>query len=418
MIDSRLAKNLHNLEKILFFLTILFLPTQLGKHFWPSFSFVYSLRIDYLSPTVYFWDLLVLFLILTFFLNILLSNSLSRVNKTAAFILLFFFSTQFASVAFAQNPGAALVRLKEYSVSLFFAFYLASAYFPDIKKTLMMGLLWAVIGSCLLGISQFLAGRALGLWILGERNFNITTPLISKFNFYDLVFLRPYATFPHPNLLSGFLLATLPLLLGGLDNSLRGFKAMLGLIVSSTVFITFSRPGAVIAGVYMAVFFRKGWKLLLIMAVIIAPLAFVRFASVFTFDSLAVLRREELSEFALKLFLQSPVTGIGLNNFVNALASSEVLVGTSRFLQPVHNIFLLVLSETGLLGLLGFLGILGSAFWVNLNIKDPFSKALLASLLTIIFLGMFDHYFLTLPQGQRLFFMVIGLSLRNLKHVT
>ncbi|MBI2593815.1 O-antigen ligase family protein, partial [Candidatus Daviesbacteria bacterium] len=257
-----------------------------------------------------------------------------------------------------------------------------------------------------------------GLWILGERNFNVSTPLISKFNFYDRVFLRPYATFSHPNLLSGFLLAALPLLSAGLSSSLHRFKTILGLLVSSTIFITFSRPGVVIAGVYAAVFFRKNWKLLLIMTVVIAPLAFVRFSSIFTFDSLAVLRREELSEFALKLFLESPVTGIGLNNFINALAASEVLVGTSRFLQPVHNIFLLILSETGILGLSGFLGILGSAFWVNLKKKDSFSKALLTSLMTIVFLGMFDHYFLTLPQGQRIFFMVIGLSLRNLKHRT
>ncbi|MBI2593974.1 hypothetical protein HYW44_05025, partial [Candidatus Daviesbacteria bacterium] len=176
-----------------------------------------------------------------------------------------------------------MVRLKEYFFVLFFAFYLACAYFPDIKKPLMLGLLGAVTGSCLLGIFQFLTGRALGLWILGERNFNVSTPLISKFNFYDRVFLRPYATFSHPNLLSGFLLAALPLLSAGLSSSLHRFKTILGLLISSTVFITFSRPGVIIAGVYTAVFFRKNWKLLLIMTVVIAPLAFVRFSSIFTF---------------------------------------------------------------------------------------------------------------------------------------
>src|SRR5438105_4334390 len=41
------------------FLLLFLLPTQLGKHFWPEFSFVQGLRIDYLSPTLYVTDMLV-----------------------------------------------------------------------------------------------------------------------------------------------------------------------------------------------------------------------------------------------------------------------------------------------------------------------------------------------------------------------
>ena len=41
----QIIKSLKPLEKTLFFLAVLFLPTQLGKHFWPDFSFVYSLQL-------------------------------------------------------------------------------------------------------------------------------------------------------------------------------------------------------------------------------------------------------------------------------------------------------------------------------------------------------------------------------------
>src|SRR4051812_29891213 len=50
----------HNFSSLLYFLLLLLLPTQLGKHFWPPFAFVHGLRIDYLSPTVYLTDLLLL----------------------------------------------------------------------------------------------------------------------------------------------------------------------------------------------------------------------------------------------------------------------------------------------------------------------------------------------------------------------
>src|ERR1035437_7520739 len=52
--------NQNKISKIFFYLLILFLPTQLGKHFWPNFSFVYGLRLDYLSPTIYLTDILIL----------------------------------------------------------------------------------------------------------------------------------------------------------------------------------------------------------------------------------------------------------------------------------------------------------------------------------------------------------------------
>lgn len=403
----QLTKKLQTLEKTLFFLTILFLPTQLGKHFWPDFSFIFSLRIDYLSPTVYFWDLLVLGLAGIWGLS---RNEKSGVNHKFLFFLLFFLLTQTASVLVSENPAGSLVRLKEYTIAGLFGFYLASSKFSEIKNLFVAGLILGVAFTCLLAITQFLTGNSLGFWVLGEREFSVATPLIAKFNFYEQIFLRPYATFSHPNMLAGFLIITMPWVLYGLPVKFKNTGLMLGLLISSTVFITFSRPGLILMTVQSVFLLRRFWKLLLILGAAVSPLVIVRLSSIFTFDTLAVLRREELSSYAIKLFMENPLSGIGLNNFINVLAADQVLVGTSRILQPAHNIFLLVLAETGMFGLSGILGLSGIAFWQNFRKTDVFSRILLGNLFVIIFLGFFDHYFLTLPQGQRLLFMILGLS--------
>lgn len=410
LINSRLVNNLHNLEKLLFFLTILFLPTQLGKHFWPQSSFIFSLRIDYLSPTIYFWDLLVLGLLLVFGLKGAMESRKINLNKKFIWLLLVFFIPQILSIFISVNPQACLVRLKDLSIAALFGLYIASKNFNTLRPYFFSGLILAAVFESLLAIGEFLLNKSLGFWILGERSFNVTTPLIAKFNFYDQVFLRPYGTFSHPNLLAGFLLVSWPLILLGISERLKIFKLLLSLFLAGTILITFSRPALILGIIELVVLFRKFWRLLLILTIIVAPLALVRFFSIFNYDSLALTRRQELTEYSLKLFLDQPVFGIGLNNFINLLAEGKLLVGTSRFLQPVHNIFLLTLSETGLVGLFGFLAILGTAFWQNIKKTDLLSKILLGNLLMIIFLSLFDHYFLTLPQGQRLLFLILGLS--------
>jgi len=110
--------------------------------------------------------------------------------------------------------------------------------------------------------------------------------------------------------------------------------------------------------------------------------------------------------------LKSPLYGVGANNFIPAQAS-DLVVGPNRFLQPVHNIFLLALSETGLIGLIGLVGLIGYPIFKPYSYRLPLTALLPWAV--IIFLGMFDHYFLTLPQGYRLLFLVWGLSLSMVK---
>ena len=403
-----LKKLFPNLEKTLFFLVILFLPTQLGKHFWPQSSSIFSIRIDYLSPTIYFWDLLMLSLFTIFIINSYQKRHLT-INKPFLYLAGFFLLTQGLSIIFAINPEGSLVRLKDYFIASLLGLYISSIDFTKNKSLFFSSLALSSVLTSFLAISQFLLGRSIGLWIIGERTFDVAQPLIAKFNFYEQVFLRPYATFPHPNMLAAFLVLILPLLNYGLTEKLKTFKLFNSLLTATTIFITFSRPALLLISFQIILIFRRFWKLLLIAGVLIFPLTFVRLSSIFTYDSLAILRRRELTDYALKIFPENPVFGVGLNNFINTLASNHVLIGTSRFLQPVHNIFLFTLAETGLVGLIGLLALLGFSILQTLKNQSPLSKVLLGNLIMIIFLGLFDHYFLTLPQGQRLLFLIIGL---------
>lgn len=387
---------LNRIEKILLFLVLLFLPTQLGKHFWPEFSFVYSLPIDYLSPAVYFWDLLVMGLMLTWIL------SKPKINKLALNLFLFFLLTQTLSFWGAQNMGAGLVRLEQYGISGLLGVYVASQKWNFLKSQLFYPLALGILFESGLAIAQFLKGGTLGFWILGERSFSITTPGIAKFNFYGLEFLRPYATFPHPNVLAGYLIGAL-LLISKLKTQNLKLLVMVGGII---IVLTMSRVAILAGFVLLLLLFRKNMKFIIVITIIIillSPILLTRFSALLSYDQLTLLRREELTTASWNLFLKSPLLGVGLNNFISS--QQDLVAGPSRFLQPVHNIFLLSLSETGIIGFLGLIIL----FYPVLKLY-PIPYTLYA----ILFLGLFDHYFLTLPQGYRLLFMLWGLSLSKL----
>src|ERR1035437_5543578 len=68
----------------LFYLLILFLPTQFGKHFWPNSSFVFGLRLDYLSPTVYLTDIFIGLMFVLYFYKFI--SAIKKINKKYLFL--------------------------------------------------------------------------------------------------------------------------------------------------------------------------------------------------------------------------------------------------------------------------------------------------------------------------------------------
>lgn len=391
------------LERLLFLLVIIFLPTQLGKHWWPDFSFIYSLPIDYLAPTLYGWDLLVISLLVCWLWR------KPTINWLAVKLVLIYLLCLIPSFTQLTNWGTGLVRLEQYLIAASLAIYLASVNLKTYWPLLRLGLAIAVIYQSLIAISQFSLGHSLGWWILGERDFSLANPVIAKFNWYNQLFLRPYGTFPHPNVLAAFMVVAIPLILKTAKLSLWS-KLAIGLAMVTTL-ISFSRSATVVLATELIYLLRHQAKWLILIILLVLPVVYVRFNSALNFDALSITRRAELATNSLILWQNSPWLGIGLNNFIPEAASSFLLSGHNRFLQPVHNILLLQLVETGWIGLFGLVIMMLVAIITVYKVRD---YHLLFIWLVILGLGMFDHYWLTLPQGIRLWWIIWGLSVNYL----
>jgi O-antigen ligase len=122
--------------------------------------------------------------------------------------------------------------------------------------------------------------------------------------------------------------------------------------------------------------------------------------------SLSFLRRAELNWIALHIIKDYPLLGVGLNNFTVRMDEYGRVSGWVRFLQPVHNFYLLVAAEIGLIGLGVFIGLLFLAFRLLLKSRN---FLLLISLTQIVLFGFFDHYFWTIQQTSLLFWLIVGL---------
>lgn len=402
---------LATLERWLLGLSLFLLPIQIGRHFWPEFTYIYSLPIDYFAPTIYLWDLVV-FLLIT--VSLFTSSS---INRLALNLWLIFILTQAVSLLGARffvpavNLGAGLVRIEQLLIAGMFGVYLASLKFSALTKAVFYPLGLVITVESLLGVAQFIQGQDMGLWILGERDFSLTTPGIAKFDFYGQQFLRPYSTFPHPNVLAGFMLVSLPLLKLLAEINHRRWFYPLALLSIVSIMLSVSRS-ALFLLLITGLKILKSWRLGLLLAglLLLSPIVLTRFASLFNHDFLSWARREELAGEAIKMYLYSPIFGVGSNNFINIL-SNQLISGPGRFIQPVHNIYLLSLAETGLVGFLGLTTLVVAPVYVLFkNRAKNEAKLLLLSWFGILTLGLFDHYFLTLPAGYRLLFLVWGLS--------
>ncbi len=400
-------QTLQAIEGASFLFSLILLPTQLGKHFFLDSSFIFSLPVDYLAPTIYLWDVVVLILSAAWLTRVLMSRHI-KIRLFPFNLLLIFLLSQTLSLINAQNPLAGVYRLYQLFIAGLFGTYLANQNLYKIKDTLYIGLSVSLWYETAIGFFQVLLGKTVGFWVLGERSFTLSTPGIARFDFFGQIFLRAYGTFPHPNVLAGFMVIVMPLIMVFKKTNLSFFLAGIATVLS------FSRTGIFIFFLEAFLILKKHilkkhlFFFLLILGLL--PFIIIRYLSLFNFDALSIIRREELINISLAAFSTSFINGVGLNNFINFTATSELISGNLRFLQPVHNIFLLTLAETGLIGFSGFLLLISFPVFYLFRRRQVFSKTLLFLWFTIFFLGLFDHYFLTLPQGQRLFFLVWGLS--------
>ncbi|MBI3385250.1 O-antigen ligase family protein [Candidatus Gottesmanbacteria bacterium] len=421
------------MSRFIFYLLILFLPSQLGKHFWPDFALVQGLKIDYLSPTIYFTDILVFGLFMAYLPKTL--GYLSRLRYLRnLWIIIPAAIFLFLSSLFAISPALFFLKLLKIMELIFLGFYVSRERGKSLSlKKIILLLSLSVFYEAILGFCQFFRQASVGglWWFLGERTFSAATPGIAQAIINGELLLRPYATFPHPNVLGGYMAIVLPLILFVLINKSTKKKPLntyflllttiLGII---SLFLSFSRTAWIVGTASMTtlIFFltkNKIKTLGILLAVFLVGFMTVgriiasRLQTLETVDKQSLIFRQQLNEASVKMILDHPAFGVGLNNFLIALPHYYQLKDITRFYQPAHNIYLMIAAEAGLLGLVLFLFfILFTLRHLILNTLIPkFLNSLIFILLCeILFLGLFDHYFYTLQQGQLLIALVFGIA--------
>ena len=429
-------------QRRLFYLILFLIPANLAKHFILPSSYISGILVDYLVPTLYLTDILILILLIStlFYKGSTLVNLKFRTLNIPPILL--FLILLLPSVVFASSPFPTIYKyLKLIELSLFALWIKRNISFPKHFKSLINVLSASVLFQSVLAIIQWLKQSSIGgYWLLGQQPYTASTPGIDKITWFTgAIKVPPMGTFPHPNVLAGFLAVVLPLIIYKLLRSGKGLGSELPVKVPNlkksspcwtarqfhlyvsiflgliTLFLTFSLSawlGFLMIGLpftLKSLFKVRNLKFFLIYSGLF--LILFSFATKFQFlaPASSFSRRSELTKIALKMFRDHPILGVGLNNFTVKMEQYGHVTATTRFLQPVHNIYLLILTETGLVGLLG-LGYLFFNKGLSFTMKDsPYWKVrqfhLYAPIFTLLFIGLFDHYPFTIQQGLLLLFI-------------
>lgn len=316
-------------------------------------------------------------------------------------------------------------------VMLFSAIVAGSAWYPVFKFVLwiaMAGVLGAYlrpvgfftflalggIGEALIGFIQFITHKSVGLYIVGESILGPLNRDVARVFVEGGRLLRAYGTFPHPNILAAFLILGL---LGWVYFFIRYherqwvryisvggiFIALLGLL------ITFSRAGWIIIGavtysMYYAIARNTTGKNIAREVAVVLVFSAIVLIGIFHW---AVVPRARLAadysvqqrvgdyQRAFIVIKERPLFGHGLTL---AMPDGE---------HPIHNLYLLIATELGLVGLAAFLAFIFSLLSGSSPSIDVL--ALRAMLLALLLFGLFDHFLWTLRPGLAMLWLVIGL---------
>jgi O-antigen ligase len=248
-------------------------------------------------------------------------------------------------------------------------------------------------------------------------------------------FLRAYGNLPHPNILAGFLIIAIILCFYLIiknhnpENKNRKLKILLityYLLLITGLFFTFSRAAWLVLALFFITlllycFIKKKSASLLLITYYLLPLLLLISCLSFIYWPLIQTRTSASSRLELKsnterltgyseawqIIKQNPLIGVGLGNYTVAL-QKNIPHQPAWFYQPVHNVYLLALSELGFFIFLPFFLFLLFFFFTH-------RRFVLMFICFNVFLFS-DHFFWTLPSGLLLIFIITSLFTKNICH--
>lgn len=312
------------------------------------------------------------------------------------------------------------------------------------KKKIYLSLTLAGVLQALLAIWQFFSqGVSANKWLglASHLPWETGTIIIESSGRW----LRAYGSFAHPNVLGGFLVicffATIipALMINGRRNT--PWRIIASLLLLSGIFFSFSRSAwlALIAGlaiifvseIYRArqsaepvdskyrnliKYFLTPLVLAAVLALIYQPVVFTRISTSDRLETYSVNDRLDYLSQAEDMIKNHRVIGVGEGNYTYDLFLNDA-AKTPWHYQPVHNIFLLIWAELGLVGLIIFIIFLISLF-LNFLISNRADKShshlnIIVFCTTILIIGFFDHYFWTSYVGLMMLFICFALMAKK-----
>jgi hypothetical protein len=406
------------LSKKIFFILIAVLPINLGLHFVNSSAYVGGLLIDYLVPTIFVQDVLCVFLLGVYIYELITKNQCIHLDNIAVWLILLAY-TLFLSVLISPHFAMSLSVFARWILYMFMSFYVAKNFDikADLKPILKIFSVWLVFLG-VLAVLQFVKQGSVfnNYLVLGEQPYSFATPQITKENVFGHRTIPAYGLFRHPNVFGGILVIFLTLLIWGYKtrfiNKRWFFPALLCGITG--LFLTFSyfSWAAFIFGVCLLMVENKvRLQKLLIFGFLLAITSglFINIgrAPQFLADNPSFYKRAELLEAGYKTIVSRHyLFGVGLNASTVFIENFTVPAKFIRFVQPPHNIFVLLAAEAGILAVLIF----GYILLDSLLYAHKYYYFVFVLLFEVIFLGSFDHYFLTIQQPFLAMWWIIGIA--------
>ena len=290
------------------------------------------------------------------------------------------------SVAVSQDYISSLLGIIHILAALIALFFTRQKVLPS--KTLIKIFVGTLAIQAIIGIMQFITQGSLGLSLIGESLIGADIAGVAKLDLGGATIVRAYGTFPHANVMAGFLFVGI-----FLAKELKGhFWKVAQILIWIAFFLAFSK-GAILA-LIIALFINKKAKKRTLISVL------------FVIGALAIIAHESTTErfeylkMSLYMIASEPI-GVGLDQFTARMQEFTSSKLQPWQYQPVHNIYLLLANELGFWTLLIFL----KGVQKLINSAKKHHRPIIWGLLII---GLFDHYLISLYQGLILSSITFG----------
>lgn len=384
---------------------------------------------DFTALSIYSIDfLLITFIGLTLFhvkLNRLPKKFLMLFSSLLAWLVLEFLFNHFVSVELGVFSTIHIILAIALSLAI------AISFVP--RETISWVFIILGITQTTIGLIQFGSQHSLGLNFFGESPLNLFSYGVAKIVAHGTTILRPYGTFPHSNIFGIFLLmATLQnlyLILKSQQNYQKITKYLLYLTLSINIlgiFLSFSRISIICLffSIFAMWYFYSNngnrlkeirlkpilFSISLSLVLLVPTFSLLNRSS--SLQENSIKERISANDFALKSIYNSPLIGTGSGQSLLHMKQQNPDL-KSWELIPTHNFWLISTTELGFGAVFMFLLILLPIIGLFKRKFTIWIVTLISTLLAFFIASMFDHYFYTVWQSILLFWIFIGLAIRE-----